>query len=239
MAYQSLTRATLRARLQEYWEGTPFWDTTEANNAINEALRFWNMLTGRWHGREVRQTDPNVHDYAITNTILYRTRLLYNGLPMSPTSYQSLMSARPSWLIETTASGGDVPTRPKVWCPISLRLILIWPADAAAHNALTIDGVATTPQLTADGQFVDLAEADVSVLLPYALHVASFKKGGQWFAQTAPAYSKFLRAAAEENQLLTTSQTFRRWAGLYKRDEKPLRDRSLPGGVSLEGGVTP
>lgn len=235
MAFTQLTLADLRTRLQQYTEQAPFWTNAEANLAINEALRTWNLLTGRWRARLTMETTPNNHDYGLDTPILYRTRLLWNGRPLDPCSYQSLQSARPRWVSETTTTGGDVPTRPIIWCPISLRLILIWPADAVAHNALTIDGVAATPVLLADGDFVDLAEADISILLPFALHVLSFKKGGQWFAATAPAFAKFLRAAAEENQLLTTSQFFRRWAGLYGRDEKPLRERALPAGVQAEG----
>ncbi len=233
--YQAITLAELRARLQQYTEQTPFWTDAEADLAINEALRTWNMLTGRWHDRIVLETPPTGNaDYALPNAILYRTRVLFNGSPLDGTSYEALMSAHPRWRVETTATGGDIPTRPRVWCPISLRTILIWPADAAGHNSLTIDGVANTPVLVADGDFVNLAEADVSVLLPFALHVLSFKKGGQWFSATAPAFANFLRAASEENQLLTTAQAYRRWAGLYKRDENPLREVVVPAGVHSE-----
>lgn len=234
MGYTALTLADLRVRLQQYTEAVPFWTTPEANRAINEALRTWNVLTGRWHGRITLDTTPTNPDYALPTAILYRARVLWNGLPLTGTSYQALQSAHPRWLTDTTASGGEVPTRPRVWCPISLRTILIWPADAVAHNSLTVEGVATTPVLTNDADFVDLAEADVSILLPFALHVLTFKKGGQWFAATAPAFAKFLRAAAEENQLLTTSAAYRRWAGLTRRDEKPLLEAAVPAGAQSE-----
>jgi len=233
MAYTAITRAQLRARLIDMIEGTPFWSTDELNRGINEALRTWNMLVGRWHGRVTLITTPNTHDYSLSTAILYRTRVLHNGRPLTPTSYTSLAAAHPHWPLDTTASGSGIPTRPTVWCPISLRTFLIWPADALAWNSLTVDGVAETPQLLAEGAYVNLAEADVSVLLPYVLHLLSFKKGGAAFAETAPFYIKFLQAAAEENQLLTTSQAYRKWAGLVGRDEKPLRDRSLPSGVQL------
>lgn len=233
MAYTQLTLAQLRARLQQYTEGTPFYTDAEATLAINEALRTWNLLTGRWHGRLVMETTPNNPDYALASSVLYRTRVLWNGLPVDGGSYPSLQSAHPRWITDTTATGGGVPTRPVFWCPLSLRTILIWPADAAGHNALTVEGVATTPVLTADGDFVDLSEADVSRLLPFALHVLTFKKGGQAFAATAPAYTRFLVAAGEENQLLTTSQAYRRFAGLAGRDEQPLRERAVPRGVPV------
>ncbi len=226
MPYQQLTLAQLRARLQQYTEAAPFWVDAEANLAINEALRTWNMLVGRWRSRITLETPPTANpDYALPTPILYRTRVLLHG--------KALAAAHPRWTTDRTNTEG-CPSRPVVWCPVSLRTILLWPADAVGHNSLTVDGVATTPVLIADGDYVDLPEADISILLPFALHVLSFKKGGQWFAATAPAFQKFLAAAMEENQLLTTSQAFRRWAGLYKRDEKPLREVVVPAGVSSQ-----
>lgn len=227
MAYASITRAQLRARLQAMYEAAPFWTDDEANRAINRALRTWNMLTGRWQGRVTLATTPGNYDYAITVPILYRARVLYDTKPLSPTSITALNMGRPGWWTETTASGGSVPTRPMLWAPISLRLIAIWPADATGHHSLTIDGVADTPVLAADGGFVNLPEADVALLLGYALHLILFKKGGVWFQQSLPKFTAFLQGAAEQNAILTTSAAYRRWAGLTKRDEKPLRTPAL------------
>ena len=219
--YQSITLAQLRTRLQELWEGVPFWTAAEANRAINEALREWNFLTGRWVGTVVVPCTALNYDYAIPNAILYRTRVSWNSRPMSVSSRQDLNYGRPHWREESTVSGGDVPARPMLWVPVSLRLIYIWPMDAGGHNALTVEGVATTPVLTADGDYVDLAEADISVLLGYALHVAAFKKGGGWFTQSVGYFRTFLMAAGQENSLITTSQVYRRFMGLDHRDQKP------------------
>lgn len=233
MAYQSITRAQLRTQLQAKWEGVPFWTDAEANWAINEALRTWQLLTGRWKGRIVLSTAPSQYEYPLASTILYRTTVTFNGLPMTPSSYTDLSAGRPRWRQETTASGGDVPRRPTVWVPISLGLIAIWPADAAGHNGLAVDGVATTPVLTDDAEYVNLPSADLDPLLGFALHVASLKRGGVYFQQTLPDYQAFLQAAAEQNQILTTSDLFRRWAGLDDRALKPLQSPSAPKGLAV------
>jgi hypothetical protein len=231
MAYTAITLAQLRAELQAKYESVPFWVDAEANLFLNEALRTWNSLTGRWKGTAVLSTTPSDAFYALPQAILYRARVLFNSQPLTPSSYTDLSAGRPRFRQETTLSGGDVPTRPTVWAPISLRLIVIWPADAVGHNGLTVSGVAQTPVLTADGDFVNLPSADLDPILGYALHVATLKKGGAYFSQSLHYWTEFLAAAAEQNQLITTSQLYRRWMGLDRRDLKPVVDRQLPAGV--------
>ncbi len=114
-----------------------------------------------------------------------------------------------------------MPTRVTLWAPVSLQLIYIWPADAVGGNVLTVSGVSATPVLISAGDFVDLGEEDLSVLLNFALHVLSVKKGGPWFTATLPLLVQFLQAAAAENSLITTSQTYRRFLGLTR--QPPLR----------------
>lgn len=224
MPYQSITLAQLRTRLQARWDGQPYWTADEADRAINESLLTWNMLTGRWHQRIVLPTTANTYELALPASLLYRTRIAWNGYPLSPSSREDLTNGRPNWRRETIGSGGDVPTKPTLWAPVSLRLLYLWPMDTADGNSLTLDGVAKTPVLTSDAAYVDLAEADVSCLLGFALHVAAFKQGGPWWTATWPFFKAFLQAAGEENALLTTAQAYRQVMGLDHRDLKPLRD---------------
>lgn len=219
MPYTAITRADLRTRLTQFLEGKPFWTATEANAAINESLRAWNFLTGRWQTRLVLETTPGMREVALPTSIVYQTRLTWNGRPMEPTSVFDLDQGRRAWRIEGSGDDG-VPDRPLFWAPESLQLLYLWPADTPGHNSLVIDGTAATPVLLTDGAFVDLSEADISCLLGYAFHVLSFKKGGQWFANSLRYYRAFLEHAAEENDLLSTSQVYRRYMGLVYRDEE-------------------
>src|SRR5262245_42289638 len=122
--------ATIRQRLQERVESKPFWDTTEARDAFNEALLTWNLFTGMWKRRLTITTVANQYEYVISALMLYRMRITYNTQPMSPSMREDLNNGRYRWRQETTTSGGDVPTRPMLWAPISLQLFYIWPADA-------------------------------------------------------------------------------------------------------------
>ena len=56
MPYQAVTLATLRTRLQNRYGNVAFWSNEEARLALNEALRYWNLFTGRWRTRIVLAT---------------------------------------------------------------------------------------------------------------------------------------------------------------------------------------
>lgn len=235
MPYLALTLAQLRTRLIARYDRSVFWTDTEANRAINESLLTWGMLTGRWKRRITLETTANTHELALPATMVYRSTLRWNGYPLSPCTRFDLDYGKPLWRGQHTLTGGAVPSRPSLWAPVSLQLIYVWPADAVSHNAWTIDGVSATPTLAADGDFVDLAEADVNVLLGFALHILAFKKGGVIFQALEPYFRQFLQAAAEENSLITTAQFYRKFMGLDQQKQQPQIGAATPV-ASLAGG---
>jgi hypothetical protein len=221
--YTTFTWSEIRQRLKDRLELKRFWTDDEVSDAFNETCQTWNLLTGYWKRRETITTVAGQYDYVLSADMLYRTRMTFNNLPMSPGNRMDLNNARPTWRSETTTSGGDVPTRPTVWTPISLELFYLWPADAAGGNTLTVDGVADTPSLVEDADTVDVGEELLTTLLGMALHTLVFKKGGPAFQSTMPLFQTFLSEAAELNGQIKTSQVYRRIMGLDRRDLKPLR----------------
>jgi hypothetical protein len=180
-------------------------------------------LTGRWVAQAAIPTVASQYLYTVPTTLLYRTRIAHNGQALSPSSREDLNLGRYRWRSELTTSGGDVPTRPMLWAPVSLRAVYIWPADAVTNNTLLFDGAAATPVLVEDGDTVDLGDELLGLLLGYGLHALAFKKGGPYFQSTLPYFRDFLKFAAEENGQLKTSKLYRRWMGQDHRDQKPLR----------------
>lgn len=221
--YTSLTWSDIRERLKDRYEQKPFWDADEALGAFNEGLRFFNLLTARWTTQTTLTTVAYQYSYTVPVTMLARTRVAHNTRPLSPSSREDLNLGRHTWRLENTATGGDVPTRPTLWAPVSLRTIYLWPADAVGGNDLLFDGVAATPVLEEDGDTLDLGDELLNVLLGYGLHALAFKKGGPYFQATLPYFQDFLKLAAEENDQLKTSKRYRRWMGMDHRDQKPLR----------------
>lgn len=231
MPHQISTLADLAAALAQRADQSLFYTTDEARLALNETLRDWNLLTGTWRRRLTLSSvapvgNVPVVEYALGATMTYGMRVaLSTGQPLIPTSILELDLARPTWRYETTASGSDVPTLPTLWAPQSLQRIVIWPATATAiASYLLIDGVANTPVLVEDGDFVDIGEEIVDVLTDVAIHILAFKEAGPRWRATQPAFQAFLLAAAEQNSRLKTLQAFRRLAGLDRRDlAKPKR----------------
>lgn len=226
MAFQRVTLATLRTDLLAHWGSVAFWSNEEARLAFNEALRYWNLFTGRWRTRIVMATTANTVWYTTSSSLSLNAQIAFNERPLGFATLPGLDRAQPNWEGERTTTGGDVPTRPTAWAPAGWTRFAIWPADAAGSNSLVVDGVRVTPTLVNDEDWVDLGEGDHDVLVGYALHVAAFKRGGELFRATLPLYSQFLEAAADQNERLRGT-SFYRTAMLMAKD-RSLRPDRLP-----------
>lgn len=226
MAYQTETLADLKALLVERRDGSVFWVDEEARLALNEALREWNLWTGRWRRRVLLSSVLGQHQYTLPSTLTYSMAVRVSGVARDPTSIWDLDVARPQWRQETAGAAG-VPATTILWAPQSLTQIVLWPAPSAAVvDAIAVDGVSNTPVLVEDADFVDLGDELLDLLVDFALHVLAFKEGGPRWKATLPAWQALLKAAAEENGRLKANQAFRRAAGLdYRRQQQPGHKR--------------
>lgn len=242
MAYQQFTRAQLRSQLLERLggAGTTFWTTDELNGYIQESLRVWNSLTGFWRTRQVITTVANQVWYTVAGTITSSMRVAFNNQGLIPSSMEDLDTGEQYWESETTASGGTVPTQPQLYAIGALNLIGIWPADAAGGNALQVDGIASTPILAADGDFVNIGKEELTAILDYSEHAALFKEGGAEFVATLPSdenpgaiLGNFLKAAGKRNATLMQSEMYRLWLGgdVAGREKNPQRTKSERAGA--------
>lgn len=229
MAYQQLTRAELRALLKERFEG-PFWTDTEANLALNESLRIFNLLTGYWRRRVVFSSPvPFAHFLSVPNAITFSVRVEWGGYPLNPSSIDDLNKLRTQWRGETTLMGGDIPNRPTVWAPAGLTLLAVWPADAAGCAQYVVDGVSNTPTLEDDAQFLDLGQEELHAILCYGLHYLAFKEGGERFLASFSLYQQFIQTCGEKNSRLKATSFYRRAMGEDRsRFSHPLGVPSLP-----------
>lgn len=207
MPYASTTLATLRARLQDRYTGDPFWSATEANDAINEALRYFNLYTGFWRGTATALTVAGTPFVTVPGTLTYRTRVTRAGFALARKSIVELYRFRRNWRTQTTASGGEVPATIREWAPVGLGTIAVWPRDAGG-TTLTFEAVKLTPVLTADGQHVDLGDEELTLILAEALYILSFKRPSILEAM-AEKHQVFLAGCLERNDQLRVSSFFR------------------------------
>lgn len=222
MAYTQLTLGTLRSRLQAKYEDVPFWTDTEANFTINEVLQWYNLYTGVWRKRVSLTTVADQVYYTVPSTLIYNTRMEFNGRSTVISSFDDLDNGRPGWESETTTDGGAVPTLVQVWLPLGMNQFAIWPADGAGNNNLMIDGVRATPVLTNDSDFIDLDETEIDAVLGEALFLLAFKDSGR-FSRVQGWHQEFLKTVASHNARLNASDQFRAAMGAdVNRTTRPL-----------------
>lgn len=242
MAYQTVTLADLKVALKDRYDGVVFWTSEEAVIGLNEALRDWNVLTGRWRGTLGIDLLELQWEYSLGATLIYGANV-YGlnvpfpgaGVPINAAnggtgplvngSITDLDLGRPTWRLETIATGGDVPAVLTYWAPISLQQIVIWPClPLGGVGSLYVDGIAQTPVLVEDGDFVNLGEETIDILVDYALHCIAFKLGGPQWRATVPYFDAMLEAAMNENGRLKVNLKFRHAAGLdRRRDLQPSK----------------
>jgi hypothetical protein len=224
MAYQRVTLAELRLSLQDMWENVPFWTQEDADAALNETLRWWNLFTGMWKRTELLQLFQGEHFYDLSSTLIMPANVRFQGYPLALTSVPDLDTGRPNWQAEDTAEPG-CPPRPASWAPHGMQTIVVWPALGPLEvGSLEIDGVRNTPVLVNDADFVDLGQDELSPLLGEALFLAAFKEGGPRWQQTMAYHKGFIKAALDKNSRLKASAQFRKWAGLdVQRGQRPFR----------------
>lgn len=224
MAYTTVTLATLRARLQDRYTGDPFWTEGEANDALNEALRYFNLLTGYWRGTTTATTTANQPFVSVPAALTYRTRVYRAATKvLTRTSISGLYRTRRNWRTQTTASGSPVPTVISEWAPIGLSKIAIWPADAVGGTTLTLDGVIVTPVLSGDGSFLDLGEEELQLVLAEALYVLGFKRPSI-LQELAAQHRIFMEGCGERNDQLRASAFYKNILGLDQHPRtEPIR----------------
>lgn len=228
MPYTTVTRAALRGLLQARYQADPFWSATEANDALNEAMRQFNLFTGFWRGDVTVTTSANTPFIILPASMTYRTRVYRSGRALTRKSIVELFRSRRNWRTETTTSGGDVPTAIREWAPVGLAMIAVWPQTVAAGTSLTVDAVKITPVLSADGSLLDLGDEEQGILLDEALWILAFKRPSL-LEQMRPRHQAFLAACLERNDQLRASSYFRSQLGLDQEQRlEPTRHTTSP-----------
>ena len=208
--YQRISFQEIKNRLRSRTDGIGiFWGPLELRDAINEALRVWNALTGYWTTTFNVPTNSDVYQ-TVPSQITTLQRVQYNGAGLTLTSVAELDYGNPNW--EAIAPG-----TPIYWAPIGINQVAFNPPPMA-QNSLVFEGVQETPQLTNDSDFINIGDEELTRILDYAQHYLSFKEGPPEFDNTLGAYKEFLRAAGIMNSKLKDTALYKRAMGLV-RDE--------------------
>jgi hypothetical protein len=223
MAYQQVTLAELRYLLETRYTGDAFWTVTDANDAINEALRYFNAFTGYWRGTVTVSTTAGLPFLLMPAPLTSQTRVYVAGRVLTLKSLVGWYRTKRNWRSETTTSGASVPTTIREWAPVGLTFIAIWPTDPFGGTILSVDGVRVTPILETDGSFVDMGQEVQGAIQAEALYILAYKRPSLLESFT-PYHQEFLQACLEKNDQLRASSYFRKALGLPQQFRlEPLR----------------
>lgn len=252
MAYTSITRAQLRQRIQDRYTShggvDPFWTDPDANDAINESLRYFNLYTGYWRTTPLAPvtaaTTAGSPFLLVPGTLTKAARIVVGGRALQRKSIVEWYRTKRNWRTQTLTSGSPVPTTIREWAPIGLARIAIWPTDPAGGTVVTFEAITQTPILLLDASFLNLGDEEIHLLVCEALWILCFKRPSLLESYQASTHQVFLQGMLERNDQLRGSSYFRQALGLDQEQRLEHRMKSndelttpgtQPGGQS--GGI--
>lgn len=217
MAYQRVTLATLKQRLQEKVGNTSiFWTSIEGRDAIDEAICYWQGLTGEWSETRNLSCDGSpILGLPSQSVSLFRVSYVSSinsfgpGSPLVMTSLSELDNGYPGW----TAVTGT----PVMWAPIGISKIAIYPKASVGYLAL--ESYKEAPVLLNDSDYIDIGDEEIVRLLGYAQWYLSYKEGVKEAVENVdPLLQGIVQAAILRNKRLLKSAFYRTFAGLQREE---------------------
>jgi len=217
MAYARTTLATLKSRLATQIGGQgKFWSAHEQEDAINEALAVWQLLTGDFvatatctaSGNLVEVFDPTGVSTATLNPApLNIIRLAQGATALQPLTVVDLDQEKYGWRVASTST-------PTYWAPYGLSHVVVYP-QAGTTNTYTATYYRGDRILTSDSSYVNLGDEELEKILDYAQWYLSFKESvKEGLANTGPLKEMFLLAARLRNAKLAGTAMYNRFMGL-------------------------
>ena len=191
----SITRANLVSRVYSRLEGnSAFYPLEEVSDAINEAIRLINLITGFLQATGTVTTVAGQSIYSVPSSVLIPTRVSLNGRYLNKTTVRRLGHAEPTWMRDTTATTHR-PTQD--WCPIGLKSFAIYPADANSGKILSVTGVAEPTILVNDSDAIQYPSEFADAIEEYAAHACMIKGGGTVSKAAMVSYQGFMARIQE------------------------------------------
>lgn len=200
---------SLVAKLRGRIGPTKFWSDIELSDAVIEALRVWQAMTGLLTGFTDLKTSGVYVD--VPKQYVHVTRIQVSGTEIPKASIWELDQGFVGW-------EGSTAGTPGYWAPHGMNSVAFYPAYASP-TATTMAGIIDLPRGFAAGvEFPFLNEGDEQVLLDYAQHYLSIKEGQGELEATQSGRSDLIKRAGAANARLR-KMNFYRNAMARDRDE--------------------
>jgi hypothetical protein len=235
LAYARITLQQLKDRLAERIGGqNKFWTEPEREAAINEALAVWQLMTGDFiKVADVTVTHSDDGIYEVTagaDQPIAFLRLKVDNTPVNQLSLRDLDKGFYGWRSESTTGN------PEYWAPIANNLVALHQAatDTTQHDAQTFNAMFLRGDrlLTANADYVQLGDEEVTALIDYAQACLAFKQGeSEAFENTQALKKLFATAAARRGSWLRGSSVYRKYMGQEDDHQVALRHAKPQKGV--------
>ncbi len=202
-AYALTSIGTILTRLQQRTQApaSSYWAEQEYLYAINEALRFWQALTGDLTATiYVGSANLDGAWLEVPRQLIGVNRVSVAGRPLAQEELGSIDYSRPNW---ETSTG-----TPKLWIPDGTTRIGIFPRPSTPVVFL-LEGPAEANNLGV-GDFVNLGNEELTDILDYCLHYLSIKEGSPEMDSTMSGMKQLVLAGAERNQQLRKTNLFKK-----------------------------
>lgn len=204
-AYTLTSVGTLATRLmQRTGDPAKFWGLQEKVDAITEAMRLWQALTGA-----LQTTYPAVVGLDVWVTVPRQiacvTRVTRNGVGLAQTSLKTLDLMDSGW----EAKSGV----PDAWAPDGVTRFALNRIPTISPSVLfSLTGIADVANLGA-GDSVQVGNEELTILLGAAEHFLTFKEGGRELESSTEALKVLVAAAALRNSRLLHTDIYERFKG--------------------------
>lgn len=230
-SYARTTITQLRSLLKERVGGQGiFWNDQDSNNALNEALAVWQLLTGDFTLSYSQTLPPGQavipFDTTATPSLQFvrirRSASTSDTVGSGSALYPlSVFEMDQGYYGRQGASSGT----PDYWAPLGIDRFVVYP-PAATTQTVGVQYYSADPRLDLDGStYLDMGDEEILRILDYAQWVLSFKEGLQEaLINTEPMRQMFLTAARLRNQKLEGTSLYRKYMGSSRDEGEPLRD---------------
>lgn len=207
-AYTRISLATIKDRL-DFRTAAVFWTEQEWQDAINEAIRIWQLMTGEWSiVVDLGSSAGSLHTYQVPKQIASTLRVRWNGTALTLASLPELDYGQPGW----QGTSGT----PLYWLPAGVNIVDIVPYPTS--GTLSFEGFQEPPILRADGDFINIGDEALTKLLGYCRHYLSIKEGTSEFKATQEAIAQLAEAAGKRNAGFRASAPYRKFMGIYREE---------------------
>jgi hypothetical protein len=124
-----------------------------------------------------------------------------DGVQVFPQPIRSFSTYRPGWQNEAAGT-------PNALGVMSWNLLAVAPQPDTGPHSIMLDMVQNAVVPVLNGDFIQIGREDLDAIFDYAQHLASFKSGGNEFADTIDLYKNCVNRAKARNAKIRTEVPF-------------------------------